>query len=95
MNKRIKNVFLFIFIISCLVLISGGDNQNTGKIKNLENQETIKHTLENEASLKAVLWCQTSAEYRALAYQAYNIARLRLDEELQISRNQKRAVIVD
>ncbi len=95
MDKRIKNAFLFVFIIFCLLLISSSNNQNTEKIGNVENQETIKSTLENEASLMAVLWCQTSAEYRALAYQAYNIARLRLDEELQISRNQKRAVIVD
>lgn len=95
MNKRIKNAFLFVFIISCLLLISSSNNQNTEKIGNVDNKETIKPTLENKASLMAVLWCQVSAEYRALAYQAYNIARLRLDEELQISRNQKRAVIVD
>ena len=95
MNKSIKNVFLFVFIISCFVITSGCVNQNREKIKNVENQETIKPTLENEASLMAVLWCQASAEYRALAYQAYNIARLRLDEELQIERDCKMAVIVD
>jgi len=95
MNKRIKNLFLFVFIIFCLLLTYSCINQKSGKIEGADNKETNKITLENEASLMAVLWCQASAEYRALAYQAYNIARLRLDEELQINRNQKRAVIVD
>ncbi len=45
--------------------------------------------------IMSTLWQTTSAEYRALAYQAYNIARLRLDEDLKIKRTQKRAIIVD
>lgn len=49
----------------------------------------------HRALLMATLWHQTSAEYRALAYQAYNIAKLRLEEELKISYEKKRAVIVD
>lgn len=36
----------------------------------------------NEYRMGAVLWVQTSAEYRALCYQAYNLAKLRLDQEL-------------
>ena len=54
----------------------------------------------------AVLWTQSSAEYRALAYQTFTLARLRLDQELASRksargfRSQKRsttpaAVIVD
>ena len=49
----------------------------------------------HRAILMATLWHQTSAEYRALAYQAYNIAKLRLEEELKISYEKKRAVVVD
>ena len=45
--------------------------------------------------IMSTLWQTTSAEYHALAYQAYNIARLRLDEDLKIKRTQKRAIIVD
>lgn len=45
--------------------------------------------------IMSTLWQTTSAEYRALAYQAYNIAGLRLDEDLKITRTQKRAIIVD
>ena len=52
----------------------------------------------------AVLYMQKAAEYRALAYQAYNLARLRLDEDLdkrnvkklpRAERSRPRAVIVD
>jgi 5'-nucleotidase (lipoprotein e(P4) family) len=52
----------------------------------------------------AILYQQKAAEYRALAYQAYNLARLRLDEDLdkknlkklaKAERSRPRAVIVD
>ena len=51
----------------------------------------------NEYQVGAILWTQSSAEYRALAYQTFVLARLRLDQDL---RNRKRstkppAVIVD
>lgn len=45
--------------------------------------------------IMSTLWQTTSAEYHALAYQAYNIARLRLDEDLKIKRTKKRAIVVD
>ena len=37
----------------------------------------------NNSLLWAVAWKQTAAEYRALCYQAYNLARMRLDVALQ------------
>jgi 5'-nucleotidase (lipoprotein e(P4) family) len=52
----------------------------------------------------AVLCMQKAAEYRALAYQAFNIARLRLDEDFEkknlkklpkAERKRPRAIIVD
>ncbi|OGQ96814.1 MAG: 5'-nucleotidase, lipoprotein e(P4) family [Deltaproteobacteria bacterium RIFOXYA12_FULL_61_11] len=43
----------------------------------------------------AVLWHQTSAEYRALCYQAFNIARERLEEALAHPSDRPRAVIID
>jgi 5'-nucleotidase (lipoprotein e(P4) family) len=45
---------------------------------------------------QALLWYQSSAECRALYYQAYNTARLLLDNNLRIhSQKKKRAVIFD
>lgn len=52
----------------------------------------------------AVLYMQKAAEYRALTYQAFNIARLRLDEDLdkknlkrlpKAERKMPRAIVVD
>ena len=57
---------------------------------------------DNEYQTGAILWTQSSAEYRALAYQTFLLARLRLAQSLQTgngrSRNrthQRTAVIVD
>lgn len=48
-------------------------------------------------SIAAVLWQQRSAEYRALAYQAFNIARMQLDRHLTANRESKKtlAIITD
>ena len=53
----------------------------------------------NEHETYAVLWTQSSAEYRALALQAFNLARLRVDQDLAPHRSRRRmmrpAIIVD
>src|SRR4029078_10317591 len=60
------------------------------------------HTFDYE--IGAVLYQQKEAEYRALAYQAYNLARLRLDQDLdkkslkglpKAERKMPRAIVVD
>ncbi len=57
-----------------------------------------------EYQLAAILYTQNAAEYRALCYQAFNIARLRLDADLdkknvkklpKAMRKMPRAIIVD
>lgn len=52
---------------------------------------------DNEYQVGAILWTQTSAEKAALSYQAFSLARLRLDQDFRANRNRrlKRAVIVD
>lgn len=59
---------------------------------------------DNEYQVGATLYTQKTAEFRALAYQAFNLARLRLDEDLsrrsvqrlpRAERRKQRAVIVD
>src|SRR5688572_21679970 len=61
--------------------------------------------VDNEYQIAAILWTQSSAEYRALAYQTFALARLRLDENLRSNEARRRgagrrapqraAVIVD
>src|SRR5215510_5079210 len=52
---------------------------------------------DNEYQVGAILWTQTSAEKAALSYQAFSLARLRLDQDFRVNRNRrmKRAVVVD
>lgn len=61
-------------------------------------------TADNEYQVGAVLFMQKAAEFRALAYQAFNIARMRLDEDFdkknlkklpKAERRMTRAVVVD
>ncbi|MGZ5436275.1 MAG: 5'-nucleotidase, lipoprotein e(P4) family [Pyrinomonadaceae bacterium] len=53
--------------------------------------------VDNEHQVGGILWTQTSGERVALSYQAFSIARLRLDQDLRANRNRRmrRAVIVD
>ena len=52
---------------------------------------------DNEYLVGSTLWTQSSGEWRALAYQAYNFARVLLDQDLRANRKRRmrRAVIVD
>jgi 5'-nucleotidase (lipoprotein e(P4) family) len=56
-------------------------------------------SVDNEYQTGAVLWTQSSAEYRALSYQAFALARLRLDQTLASSKSRRAkkpfAVVVD
>jgi 5'-nucleotidase (lipoprotein e(P4) family) len=58
--------------------------------------ETTEEGLRNSL-LWAVAWKQTAAEYRALCYQAYNLARMQLDDALRRRKEGDRplAIITD
>lgn len=51
----------------------------------------------NEYQEGAIVWTQTSGEARALAYQAFTLARIMLDRDLRVNRRDRmrRAVVVD
>lgn len=58
-----------------------------------QNSDT---THRNTEYANAVFWTRSSGEYRALNFQAYNFARLSLDQALKKSKNKKpKCVIVD
>ncbi len=59
---------------------------------------------DNEHQVGAVLWMQKAAEFRALSYQAFNLARWQLDVDFEkknlkrlprVERKRPRAVVVD
>src|SRR6266508_1030070 len=57
----------------------------------------IAQKADNEYQVGATVWTQTSAEKAALSYQAFSLARLRLDQDFRSNRKNKmrRAMIVD
>lgn len=65
-------------------------------------QQTAPAAADTEYQIGAVLYMQKAAEYRALAYQAFNLAKMRLDADerdrkklAKAERKKPRAVIVD
>jgi 5'-nucleotidase (lipoprotein e(P4) family) len=52
---------------------------------------------DNEYQEGAVLWTQSSGEVKALAYQAFTLARMLLDRDLRLNRRNRmrRAIVVD
>ncbi|WP_158827151.1 5'-nucleotidase, lipoprotein e(P4) family [Mucilaginibacter lacusdianchii] len=56
---------------------------------------TTQTSLVNGGKVWSSLWQQRSAEYQALCFQAYNIAKLRLDEALKEPGGKPLAVVTD
>lgn len=52
---------------------------------------------DNEYQVGALVWTQTSGEWRALCYQSFLLARMMLDQDLKTNKNKKqqRAIVVD
>jgi 5'-nucleotidase (lipoprotein e(P4) family) len=58
-------------------------------------KKTESTSIANNGKVWASLWQQRSAEYKALCFQAYNVAKLRLDEALKNPGNKPLAVVTD
>ncbi|GAB1309393.1 5'-nucleotidase, lipoprotein e(P4) family [Urechidicola sp. KH5] len=83
-----KYFALRLFAIVCLTgIVSCSEINNT-------HQNAINELPKKEHTLSAVLWQQNAAEYRALSYQAYNIASLRISN-LDKSNGKPYAIITD
>jgi 5'-nucleotidase (lipoprotein e(P4) family) len=83
---------LIVAFLNCLLLLPA---ECFGQTAAMGRQEGA----DNEYQTGAILWTQTSAEYRALAYQAFSLAKLRLDQDLagrtRVRAAKPPAVIVD
>ena len=66
---------LIVASLNCLLLLPA---ECFGQTAAMGRQEGA----DNEYQTGAILWTQTSAEYRALVYQAFSLAKLRLDQDL-------------
>jgi 5'-nucleotidase (lipoprotein e(P4) family) len=86
MNRKLINSMVAIFLI-VFMLVSCQEN----KSKSEYSQKDL-----NEQLVLATLWMQTSAEYRALCYQTFNLAQMNLDKVLKQKKSKKPlAIIVD
>jgi 5'-nucleotidase (lipoprotein e(P4) family) len=88
--------FLVVVMASAGVLFSSSQCA----IAQTASSAVAQGAADNEYQTGAVLWTQSSAEYRALAYQTFLLARLRLNQALQFQRTKRggasrAAVIVD
>ena len=65
--KKLLSLFSIMVIVTCTA-----SAQDAGKL-----------SIVNGGKVWALLYQQRAAEYKALCFQAYNLARLRLDEALK------------
>src|SRR5438874_9961503 len=81
----------------CLAVMLASLLALTASSQNLSVHAAQPPQADNEYQTGAVLWQQSSAEARALQYQAYALARLMLDRDLRVNTRLKRqrAVVVD
>jgi 5'-nucleotidase (lipoprotein e(P4) family) len=88
-SDRLRRVCVAVMLASLFAVPAGGQN--------LTKQAAEPAQADNEYQTGAVLWQQSSAEARALQYQAYALARLMLDRDLRVNARLKRrrAVVVD
>jgi 5'-nucleotidase (lipoprotein e(P4) family) len=67
-----------------------------GSVKSTGQASRFNSTCDPDLKLYPVLWQQKAAEYRALCYQAFNIAKVRLNEIASQTKSQlKMAIITD
>jgi 5'-nucleotidase (lipoprotein e(P4) family) len=68
-----------------VVMVSGGTLFASGQIALAQTASLAapQTKADNEYQVGALLWTQSSAEYRAVAYQTFLLAQLRLDQDLR------------
>lgn len=98
-SSRTLRWFLVVVMVSGGALFSGGQIA-LAQSPSLAAAQAKQAKADNEYQAGATLWTQSSAEYRAVAYQTFLLAQLRLDQYLRSHRPKRgvpprAAVIVD
>lgn len=101
MNTK-KYLFVFALVTSSIVSTYFVTVSTVAQKATAEQMKQI--TADNEYQVAAILFMQKAAEYRALTYQAFNLARMQLDADFEkknlkslpkADRKRARAVVVD
>ncbi|HLS30682.1 MAG TPA: 5'-nucleotidase, lipoprotein e(P4) family [Flavobacteriaceae bacterium] len=88
-----KKIFSYILWMTVFSLTLTGCKSTADLSKDTKSQQTSVR----EYSVQSVLWQQNAAEYRALCYQAFNVAKLNLDQFMadESLKDQNIAIITD
>src|SRR5947199_3055734 len=81
---KIKN--LFVFALLTMNGFQSSEEQNNIPLTVTHNSSSRSITT-LDYSLNAILWQQRSGEYKALCYQAFALAKLRLNEKIALHKN--------
>ena len=73
-NKHIVFIVFLLALLGCKTTLQEQTNQST--------QPPSSGMAKRDYSVQSVLWVQHAAEFKALCYQAYNIAKFQLDKIL-------------
>lgn len=82
-------IIAFLALVALSVMSMYAEKSTTSTLDNVEQNSV------NQQSMLSVLYQQKAAEYRALCYQAYNIASLKLTNKLKKPSKVPYAVVVD
>ncbi len=97
--KLKRNISAFVLVL-CSVSATYFVTVSTAQ----QGAAVVQATADNEYQAGATLWMQKAGEYRALAYQAFNLARWQLDADFdkknikklpKVDQKRPRAVVVD
>ena len=92
------------YLLNLGLIVAGIVSTHFGSGAHAQAQAPVVQRVDLDYQIAAILYQQKAAEYRALCYQAYNLARLRLDADLdknnvkklpKAERKMPRAVVVD
>jgi len=104
--KQILKLPLFILVIIFLTSCSNSNIRTTGSqipekktsISNVPTHNSSSRSITTlDYSLNAILWQQKSGEYTALCYQAFSMAKLKLNEKIKAHKKEglKLAIVTD
>ena len=81
--------FLMVALTSCKISV------NTLPEKTTANSAQEIHNISLNGKVFSAVWQQNAGEFRALCYQAYNLAQIRIDENLKKASTKPLAIITD
>ena len=85
-----KQIFLF-YIIGLILCVSISCTRSNTENKNTDNSV---EEVNNNHLINATLWVKLSQEYKANCYQAFNLAKMALDKNLETASKEKPAGVI-